>query len=317
MKICEVIGCWPSCHGGANSAVTYGLSRPISRRLPTCSAPRSRDELPCDQADQPHISDITLPKPHREALFAPSLHIMAPFVVGSQKDEARANTTPLEQRLGQATSVVMPLLECGALGFITWVLCYLICIQYLIDPSEDLRQSFNVHPRRSTGISLIVVHAILLLAVLIPWMRFIQVVWSKPDILPLGDPTLEKKDADSQPMEQYDAYICDYEGVPLFCEKCRMYKPDRTHHCKELGRCVRKMDHYCPWAGGIVAQTSHKFFMQGVFFGAVYMTFVWLVIAIFLADRISKVSTSDVRNSIQGKVWTANLYRLAPVQGHG
>jgi palmitoyltransferase len=230
-------------------------------------------------------------QPHSEAFVAPFPHIMAPFVVGSQKEEARDNTTPLEQKLGQATSVVMPLLECGAIGFLTWVLCYLICVQYLISPSEELRQSYGIEPRRSTGIALIVVYATLLSAVLIPWMRLLQVVWSKADILPPGNPTMEKKDADSQPMEQRDAYVCDYDGAPLFCEKCNAFKWDRMHHCKELGRCVRKMDHYCPWAGGIVAETSHKYFMQGVFYGAIYMSYVWLVVAIFLADRISKVST--------------------------
>jgi palmitoyltransferase len=41
------------------------------------------------------------------------------------------------------------------------------------------------------------------------------------------------------------------EGVLAFGEKCCVFKPDRTHHCKELGRCVRKMDHFYPWVGGI------------------------------------------------------------------
>jgi hypothetical protein len=107
---------------------------------------------------------------------------MAPFVVGSQTPEARDNTSALEQRIGAATSVIMPLLEFGAIGFVTWVLCYFICFQYLIDPSEDLRQSFNVQPRRSTGIALIVVYAILLLMLLIPWMRLLQVIWTKQDM---------------------------------------------------------------------------------------------------------------------------------------
>lgn len=214
---------------------------------------------------------------------------MAPFVVGSQKVDAR-NTTPLEQRLGQATSVIMPLIEVGVLGYITWVLCYLICVQYLASPSTELQQAYNIQPRRSTGIALIVVYAIILLALLITWMRLLQVIWSKVDILQPGKPGVEKKDVDSEHLEQYDAYVCDYQGVPLFCEKCRIYKPDRTHHCKELGRCVRKMDHYCPWAGGIIAETSHKFFLQGVFLGALLMAFVWIVVAVFLAERISKVS---------------------------
>jgi len=51
-------------------------------------------------------------------------------------------------------------------------------------------------------------------------------------------------------LEQFwmrDTFVCDAEGRPKFCSTCLNYKPDRAHHCKEVGRCVRKMDHYCPW----------------------------------------------------------------------
>lgn len=51
-------------------------------------------------------------------------------------------------------------------------------------------------------------------------------------------------------MEQFykrDAYICDYRGLPIWCAKCLNWKPDRTHHCSEIDRCVRRMDHFCPW----------------------------------------------------------------------
>lgn len=214
---------------------------------------------------------------------------MAPFVVGSQKPEARNNTTALEQRIGLATSVIMPLLEFGAIGFVTWVLCCKICMDYLINAEfEDLK------PRKATGIALIVIYSILLLMLLIPWLRLLHVIWTKPDILPTADPATEKENADSRPMEQYDAYVCDYQGVPLFCDKCRIFKPDRTHHCKELGRCVRRMDHYCPWAGGIIAETTHKYFMQFVFYAALYTTFLWVVVAVFFAERVSKVSPSTL-----------------------
>jgi palmitoyltransferase len=216
---------------------------------------------------------------------------MPPVVIGSQKENARDNTSAVEQRLGQATSVIMPLLELGAIAFVTWVLVYLICIQYLINPSQDLRQNFDVQPRRSTGIALIVIYAILLLLLLIPWLRLLQMIWSKPDFIPLGDPSREKLDASTRDFafDRYDAFICDYQGLPLWCDKCHNWKPDRTHHCKELGRCVRRMDHYCPWAGGIIAESTHKFFMQFVFFGSLYTTYLWIVTAVFLADRNSKV----------------------------
>ncbi|KAH8725453.1 palmitoyltransferase PFA5 [Phaeosphaeriaceae sp. PMI808] len=213
---------------------------------------------------------------------------MAPVRVDSQRPKARDNTTPLQQKLSQATSVIIPLLEFGVISFVTWVLCYLICIQYLINPSNDLQRDLSIQPRRSTGVALIVIYAILLLILVISWMRLLQVIWSKPDVVLPGGLLLEKKDANSEHIEQYDAYICDYEGVPLFCNKCRSFKRDRTHHCRELGRCIRKMDHYCPWAGGIIGETTHKYFMQSVFYAALYISYAWIVVAIFLAERISK-----------------------------
>jgi len=44
-----------------------------------------------------------------------------------------------------------------------------------------------------------------------------------------------------------DAFICENDGLPRWCFHCNCWKPDRSHHCGELGRCVRKMDHFCPW----------------------------------------------------------------------
>ncbi|KAF1849171.1 palmitoyltransferase PFA5 [Cucurbitaria berberidis CBS 394.84] len=214
-----------------------------------------------------------------------------PSVTSSQKSNAHGNNAALEQRIGLATSVIMPLLELGAMGFVSWVLVFLIGVQYLIDPSEDLRLGFNVQPRRGTGIALIIVYAILLLLLLVPWLRLLQVIWSKQDLVPLGDPSREKMDMSTKAFDKYDAFICDFEGMPLWCNKCHNFKPDRTHHCKELGRCVRKMDHYCPWAGGIIAESTHKFFLQFVFFAALYTAYVWIVVAVFFGDRISKVGS--------------------------
>jgi palmitoyltransferase len=44
-----------------------------------------------------------------------------------------------------------------------------------------------------------------------------------------------------------DVFVCDVSGLPIFCDKCWNWKPDRTHHCGEVGRCIRRMDHFCPW----------------------------------------------------------------------
>ena len=44
-----------------------------------------------------------------------------------------------------------------------------------------------------------------------------------------------------------DAFVCQTDGRPAWCSTCLNWKPDRAHHCREIERCVRKMDHFCPW----------------------------------------------------------------------
>ncbi|KAF7455335.1 Palmitoyltransferase [Pyrenophora tritici-repentis] len=217
---------------------------------------------------------------------------MAPLAVVSTSKPGAINSAG-EQKMAQATSVIIPLLELGALGYETYVLTYLICVQYLISPPDSLQRDYALQPRRSTGIALIVVYAILLFFLLVAWLRLLQMIWSKPDLVPLGDKRQEKEGASTKgfAFDQYDAYLCDYQGVPNWCGRCHNWKPDRTHHCKELGRCVRKMDHYCPWAGGIIAESTHKYFMQFVFYAALYTTFTWIVIAIFFAERSNKMGS--------------------------
>lgn len=36
-------------------------------------------------------------------------------------------------------------------------------------------------------------------------------------------------------------------GGIRYCQRCRLIKPDRCHHCSLCNRCVLKMDHHCPW----------------------------------------------------------------------
>ena len=44
-----------------------------------------------------------------------------------------------------------------------------------------------------------------------------------------------------------EIFVCEPDGKPRWCSTCCQWKTDRTHHCSEAGRCVRKMDHFCPW----------------------------------------------------------------------
>lgn len=91
-----------------------------------------------------------------------------------------------------------------------------------------------------------------------------------------------------------EVFICNYDGRPPFCSTCLNFKPDRTHHCSEVDRCVRKMDHFCPWVGGIVSETSIKFFIQFCFYAALFCTNTLVFMTYFYAERRRKTGFLDV-----------------------
>lgn len=92
-----------------------------------------------------------------------------------------------------------------------------------------------------------------------------------------------------------DAFVCDAYGKPRYCTNCGTWKPDRAHHSGEIGRCVRKMDHYCPWVGGMVAETSFKFFVQFVFYAAIFCTICLVPAALGVNAQLRSGSGVDAQ----------------------
>ncbi|KAL2758344.1 hypothetical protein ACRALDRAFT_1028951 [Sodiomyces alcalophilus JCM 7366] len=182
-------------------------------------------------------------------------------------------------------SIGIPTFVVGALGYGTYVLTSVICIDYLY---HDLGDS-------GATIAILIIYFLSLFATLAAYGRTFWVINTNTGLVPLGPhaQTVENKprsserrwggrrklgdlesppyytgpdlDPDSPGLEHFyskEAFTCESDGRPRWCSECRNWKPDRAHHSSELGRCVRKMDHYCPWVGGMVSETSFKFFAQ-------------------------------------------------------
>lgn len=104
--------------------------------------------------------------------------------------------------------------------------------------------------------------------------------------------TLE--DSNSEEFFNKSVYVCKGDGMPVWCSTCMIWKPDRTHHCREVDRCVRKMDHFCPWVGGVVSETSFNFFIQFTSWTAIFCIFNIIHLAVFMAEYKRKTGTADV-----------------------
>ncbi|KAM3499729.1 hypothetical protein MY10362_007033 [Beauveria mimosiformis] len=101
---------------------------------------------------------------------------------------------------------------------------------------------------------------------------------------------------DSPGLENFyskDVFVCEADGRPKWCSGCRQWKPDRAHHSSEIGRCVRKMDHLCPWVGGMVSETSFNFFAQFTFYCALYCTVTLAITAYTLSQQSSERTNPD------------------------
>ncbi|XP_055374344.1 palmitoyltransferase ZDHHC20-B isoform X2 [Condylostylus longicornis] len=63
-------------------------------------------------------------------------------------------------------------------------------------------------------------------------------------------------------------------GAVRFCDKCKIIKPDRAHHCSVCGCCVLKMDHHCPWVNNCVNFTNYKYFVLFLGYALLYCIYV-------------------------------------------
>ncbi|XP_037087244.1 palmitoyltransferase ZDHHC20-B-like [Pollicipes pollicipes] len=65
-------------------------------------------------------------------------------------------------------------------------------------------------------------------------------------------------------------------GTLRYCERCRLIKPDRCHHCSVCGECVLKMDHHCPWVNNCIGFANYKFFVLFLGYAFTYCVYITL-----------------------------------------
>lgn len=159
------------------------------------------------------------------------------------------------------TTRIIPIFLLAVIGFACWALTKPICSEsYLCAPrrpdTADKRHRirtvdfFIARNLVGSAIVLLVLHYIFLILMLVCYARTLYTVTYDPGVVPL-EPKLGLESFYTR-----DFYTCRSDGLPIWCSDCQNWKPDRAHHSGDIQRCVKKMDHYCPWAGGMIGETG-------------------------------------------------------------
>ncbi|TGZ78256.1 zf-DHHC-domain-containing protein [Ascodesmis nigricans] len=102
-------------------------------------------------------------------------------------------------------------------------------------------------------------------------------------------------------------FVCESDGYPRWCSQCNIWKPDRAHHCSEMNRCIWRMDHFCPWVGGVVGETSLRYFYQVVVYALIYCLYLLIVCGIVLSRRGTEYDSETGATSSPDSTWISVL----------
>ncbi|KAI0415764.1 DHHC palmitoyltransferase-domain-containing protein [Xylaria grammica] len=191
------------------------------------------------------------------------------------------------------TTRIVPVFLAAAVAYATYVVVARICVDYLLRSLHE----------NGTATAILVIYFVFLLLMVGTYARTLYNANFDPGVVPLGPRATQRaKDGnqmrraygaddiegrayesgpdnnpDSPGLETFysrDAFVCETDGRPKWCSECCNWKQDRVHHSREIGRCVYRMDHYCPWVGGMIGEKSFKFFVQFTTYASLFCAVV-------------------------------------------
>lgn len=119
--------------------------------------------------------------------------------------------------------------------------------------------------------------------ILLLTMAHIRAVLTDPGSLPLFPTKVDFSDMHSsepglteiEPSVQSNLIFSDW----TVCTRCEIYRPPRAHHCRICRRCIRRMDHHCPWINNCVGERNQKYFLQFLIYVGILSLYAIVLVA--------------------------------------
>eukprot|EP00928_Gymnodinium_smaydae_P008354 TRINITY_DN13040_c0_g1_i1.p1 TRINITY_DN13040_c0_g1~~TRINITY_DN13040_c0_g1_i1.p1 ORF type:complete len:730 (-),score=157.92 TRINITY_DN13040_c0_g1_i1:131-2293(-) len=70
------------------------------------------------------------------------------------------------------------------------------------------------------------------------------------------------------------------------CVVCRARRKMRSHHCKECGRCVERLDHHCPWVDNCVGLGNQRSFYCFIVVLFLTILYFYYIVGLYACDTV-------------------------------
>ena len=103
----------------------------------------------------------------------------------------------------------------------------------------------------------------------------VMAIWSHAATM-LGDPGAVPHGA--KPLSK------NIEDTAVQCGMCDNYKPPGSHHDRVSGRCISRMDHFCPWTNNAIGAKNQKNFLLFLIYANIASFYLYIILALNMVD---------------------------------